>query len=280
MCGTIKKYDPEGKMNEREYCQQLADVRCFLLDMDGTFYLGERLIEGSLDFLAALERTGRDAWFLTNNSSKSAAAYMEKLRRMGVPERFCQQVMTSGHASAHYILERFPAGKGWLLGNPVLREELTQMGLVFTEEDPDYVLVAFDTTLDYRKMCRVCDLIRAGKPYIATHPDFNCPTETGFIPDMGAIMAFIEASTGRKADVIIGKPHAGIVREALMRTGLKPGEMAMVGDRLYTDVATGVNHGMKGILVLSGEATMADVAQGDVKPDMIFDRLADMIPYL
>lgn len=258
----------------------LAHVRCFLLDMDGTFYLGDRLIEGSLEFLDALERTGRDAWFLTNNSSKSAEVYVRKLASMGVKERFCRQVMTSGHAAAHYILEHFPEGKGYLLGNAVLREELTGMGLQFTEDEADYVLVAFDTTLDYAKMCRVCDLIRAGKPYIATHPDFNCPTEAGFIPDMGAIMAFIEASTGRRADVILGKPHEGIVREALMRTGRPLGEMAMVGDRLYTDVATGVNHGMKGILVLSGEATMADVAQSDVKPDLIFDRLADMIPYL
>ncbi len=267
-------------MTHKNDLEQLKDVRCFLLDMDGTFYLGDRLIEGSLDFLAALERTGRDAWFLTNNSSKSASVYTEQLRRMGVPERFCQQVMTSGHAAAHYILERFPQGKGYLLGNPVLTQELMEMGLSFTEDDPDYVLVAFDTTLDYQKMCLVCDLIRAGKPYIATHPDFNCPTENGFIPDMGAIMAFIEASTGRKADVIIGKPYGGIVREALMRTGRPLQEMAMVGDRLYTDVATGVNHGMKGILVLSGEATMDDVATSDVKPDMIFGRLADMIPHL
>ena len=267
-------------MMQSGYREQLADVRCFLLDMDGTFYLGERLIEGSLDFLASLERTGRDAWFLTNNSSKSAAAYVEKLRRMGVPERFCRQVMTSGHAAAHHILERFPDGQGFLLGNELLRAELTEMGLRFTDAEPDYVLVAFDATLDYRKMCAVCDHIRAGKPYIATHPDFNCHTETGFIPDMGAIMAFIEASTGRRADVILGKPYEGIVREALLRTGRTRGEMAMVGDRLYTDVATGVNHGMKGILVLSGEATMADVAESDVKPDMIFNRLSDMIPYL
>ena len=260
--------------------QQLAQIRCFLLDMDGTFYLGDRLIDGSLDFLEALRRTGRDAWFLTNNSSKSASAYVEKLTHMGVPEPFRSQVMTSGHAAAHYLLERFPEGKGYLLGNDVLRAELEGMGLIFTEDDPDYVLVAFDTTLDYRKMCKVCDFVRYGKPYIATHPDFNCPTETGFVPDMGAIMAFIEASTGRKADVIIGKPHYGIVREALARTGRPLSEMAMVGDRLYTDVATGVNHGMKGILVLSGEATMDDVAASDVKPDMIFGRLSDMIEYL
>ena len=267
-------------MTEATIRERLSGIRCFLLDMDGTFYLGDKLIDGSLDFLEALRRTGRDAWFLTNNSSKSASAYVEKLTRMGVPEPFRGQVMTSGHAAAHYILAQFPGKRGYLLGNDVLRAELTQMGLVFTEEDADYVLVAFDTTLDYAKMCRVCDYIRDGKPYIATHPDFNCPTETGFIPDMGAIMAFIEASTGRKADIILGKPYGGIVQEAQTRTGYQLQEMAMVGDRLYTDVATGVNHGMTGILVLSGEATMDDVAASDVQPHMIFDRLADMIPDL
>jgi len=268
-------------MEDQKAREQLRNVRCFLLDMDGTFYLGDRLIEGSLDFLGAVARTGRDAWFLTNNSSKSADVYVRKLTAMGVPEPFAHQVMTSGHAAAHYILERFPGGRGYLLGNDALRTELTGMGLAFvTDDDPDYVLVAFDTTLDYAKMCRVCDLIRAGKPYIATHPDFNCPTETGYIPDMGAIMAFIEASTGRRADVILGKPHVGIVREAISRTGRPLTDMAMVGDRLYTDVATGVNHGMKGILVLSGEATMDDVARSDVHPHLIFNRLSDMIPYL
>ena len=267
-------------MQPNDIQAQLAPIRCFLLDMDGTFYLGDKLIEGSLDFLEALRRTGRDAWFLTNNSSKSASAYVEKLTRMNVPEPFRNQVMTSGHAAAHFILERFPEGKGYLLGNSVLRAELESMGLTFTGEEPDYVLVAFDTTLDYAKMCKVCDYIRAGKPYIATHPDFNCPTETGFVPDMGAIMAFIEASTGRKADVILGKPYVGIVREAQSRTGYPLNALAMAGDRLYTDVATGVNHGMTGILVLSGEATMQDVAESDVQPHLIFNKLADMIPYL
>lgn len=266
-------------MTTEEIRARLAPVRCFLLDMDGTFYLGDKLIEGSLDFLHALERTGRTARFLTNNSSKSACVYSQKLERMGVDARY-RDVISSAHAAAHYCLREFPGQKGYLLGNPMLREELTGMGLEFTQDDADYVLVAFDTTLDYNKMCTVCDYIRAGKPYIATHPDFNCPTETGFIPDMGAIMAFIEASTGRKADIILGKPHRGIVEEALMRTGFSLEEMAMVGDRLYTDVATGVRHGMLGILVLSGEATLEDVKTSDVKPDLVFGCLADMIPYL
>lgn len=265
--------------SEADIRARLAGVRCFLLDMDGTFYLGDNLIEGSLEFLDALERTGRTARFLTNNSSKSASVYAKKLERMGVKERY-RDVISSGHAAAHYCLERFPGQKCYLLGNPMLTEELASMGLEITEDNPDYVLVAFDTTLDYAKMCKVCDYIREGKPYIATHPDYNCPTETGFIPDMGAIMAFIEASTGRKADIILGKPNRGIVDEALMRTGFALSEMAMVGDRLYTDVATGVNHGMTGILVLSGEATMEDVKKSEVKPDLIFGKLADMIEYL
>ena len=257
----------------------LSRVRCFLLDMDGTFYLGSRVIEGSLDFLDALERTGRTARFLTNNSSRSASVYAQRLAGMGVPQKYCD-VISSAHAAAHYCLREFPGKKCYLLGNPALQEEMRSMGLDLTEENADYVLVGFDTTLDYAKMCRVCDYIREGKPYIATHPDFNCPTETGYIPDMGAIMAFIEASTGRKADVILGKPYRGIVDEALERTGFTLDEMAMVGDRLYTDVATGVRHGMTGILVLSGEATMADVEKSDVVPDLIFGRLSDMIPYL
>ncbi|MBR6524958.1 MAG: HAD-IIA family hydrolase [Clostridia bacterium] len=248
--------------------------------MDGTFYLGDQLIEGSLDFLDALERTGRTARFLTNNSSKSAQVYRQKLEKMQVKDMY-RDVITSGHAAARYCLNTFPEKKGFLMGNDMLRQELESTGLVFTSGmDADYVLAAFDTTLNYEKLCLVCDLIREGKPYIATHPDYNCPTETGFVPDLGAMMALIKASTGRDADVIIGKPHRGIVDEALFRTGFAPHEMAMVGDRLYTDVATGVNHGMTGILVLSGEATMEDVAQSDVKPHLIFDKLADMIPYL
>lgn len=266
-------------MTDEQIRARLASIKCFLLDMDGTFYLGDQLIEGSLDFLDALKRTGRTARFLTNNSSKSASVYADKLKKMGVEERY-QDVISSGHAAAHYCLKHFPGQKCYLLGNPMLHEEMIAMGLELTEDDADYVLVAFDTTLDYAKMCKVCDYIRDGKPYIATHPDYNCPTETGFIPDMGAIMAFIEASTGRKADIILGKPYRGIVEEALQRTGFQLDEMAMCGDRLYTDVATGVNHGMTGIFVLSGEATLEDLEASDVRPHLIFGKLADMIPYL
>ena len=252
----------------------LAPVRCFLLDMDGTFYLGNQLLEGSLDFLSALDATGRTACFLTNNSSKSARVYDEKLARMGVPERY-RRVITSGHAAAHYCLKTFPGKSAWVLGNDMLKEELCAMGLRISEEAPDYVLIAYDTTLDYAKMTRVCDLVRAGLPYIATHPDFNCPTETGFIPDCGSFCAAISLSTGKQPKYL-GKPFAETVEMVLDKTGFSAPEVAFVGDRLYTDVATGVKNGAVGLLVLTGETHLEDVPTSEVQPDAIFASLGEM----
>ena len=266
-------------VTENTLRERLSQVRCFMLDMDGTFYLGDRLLEGSLDFLDALERTGRRALFVTNNSSKSADRYVEKLGRMGVREPFLN-VLTSGQAAGRYCLRTFPGQKAFLLGNGLLRAELERMGLTIDNERPDYVLIGYDTTLDYEKMTKVCDLVRAGLPHIATHPDFNCPTETGFAQDIGAIIAFIEASADRRPDVILGKPYAGIVEEALALTGLEKHELTMVGDRLYTDIATGLNFGILSILVLTGEAGEADIAATGIRPDLIFERLSAMNPYL
>lgn len=259
--------------------KELRDVRCFLLDMDGTFYLGEVLLPGSLEFIEKVISSGRDYLFLTNNSSRSAQHYVKKLARMGLqvgPEK----VLTSGQATALAVNKRYPGRKAFVLGNEFLMDELRGMGVEIDQQRPDYVLVGYDTTLDYAKMTAVCDFVRAGLPYVATHPDFNCPTETGFAPDIGAIMAFIEASTGRKADLIVGKPHAGIVEAALQRTGLQAGELAMVGDRLYTDVETGLRHGMMSILVMSGETTPEMLERSGVRPDAVFGRLSDMIDLL
>ncbi len=257
----------------------ISDVRCFLLDMDGTFYLGDRLIPGSLEFIQRVRETGRDFLFLTNNSSHNAAFYVERLRRMGlsVPR---EKVLTSGEATAAILREQYPEKRAFVLGNDYLIEEMREAGVPVDFRDPQIVVVGYDTTLDYRKMTAVCDLVRAGLPYIATHPDFNCPTETGFAPDIGAIMAFIEASTGRRADLVVGKPNTGIVRAALSRTGLTAGEMAMVGDRLYTDVETGLKSGMLSVLVMSGETTPEMLEAYPNKPDVVFGCLADMIPLL
>ena len=269
-------------LNEKDAAQlkaALAKVRIFLLDMDGTFYLGDRIIEGSMEFLEAVERTGRSYMFLTNNSSKSVKHYVEKLHKLGlyVGE---EHILTSGQATAQYLNREWAGKRIWLLGNESLKSEMIAHGITVDDENPEVVVIGFDTTLDYAKMTRVCDLVRDGLPYIATHPDFNCPTETGFIPDIGAIMAFIEASAGRRPDVIVGKPYGEIVRAAQERTGLENAQMAMVGDRIYTDVRTGVDHGLCAIMVLSGESTLEDIDTYGIEPDLIFNKLGDMIPYL
>ena len=257
----------------------LQDVKCFLLDMDGTFYLGGNLIEGSLEFIDKVLSTGRDFMFLTNNSSHNADFYVKKLAGMGLSvDR--RRVMTSGEATCEKLLQLYPGKRAFVLGNEFLVEEFREAGIPVDMADPEIVVIGFDTTLTYKKMQAVCDFVRAGLPYVATHPDFNCPTETGFMPDIGAIMAFIEASTGRRPDLVVGKPNTGIVEAVLKRTGLRPDQLAMVGDRLYTDIETGLRSGMLSILVMSGETTEEMRATSTTKPDLKFGRLSDMIPLL
>ena len=255
------------------------DVKLFLLDMDGTFYLGDRLIDGSLSFIDRVQKTGRDFLFLTNNSSHNAAFYVERLHRMGldVPR---SKILTSGEATCEVISEKYPAKRAYVLGNEYLIEEFHEAGLPVDDANPEIAVIGFDTTLTYEKMRKICDLVRAGLPYIATHPDFNCPTENGFMPDIGAIIAFIEASTGRRPDLIVGKPNTGIVEAAVRRTHIAPAQMAMVGDRLYTDIETGIRSGMLSVLVMSGETTREMLASSATRPDYTFDRLCDMNPLL
>lgn len=294
-----KKTIPEINANEEN---RIDRIKYFALDMDGTVYLGTKWIDGAMDFLKKVEETGRKYVFLTNNSSKGPLDYVKKLGGMGL-EVDTDKIITSGDATIAFLKKHYPGKRVYLLGNSLLHKQFEDAGIELVEEDvklaadfaaaktacdtstdfdkaAEVVVTAFDTELDYRKMCIVCDYVRAGLPYISTHPDFNCPTENGLIPDSGAIMAFIEASTGRRPDEIIGKPGAGIAQFLLDKTGAKPDEIAMVGDRLYTDVATGVNNGLTGILVLSGEAGMADVETSDVTPHLIFDSVKDIIKYL
>lgn len=275
--GLLIKHDLPQVNQDKE--RILQDIRCFALDMDGTIYLGEKWIDGAREFLEKIEESGRSYVFVTNNSSKNAAVYVEKLKHMGW-EITEDKIITSGQATIFYLQQNFPGKKVFLLGNPLLREEFEQAGIILEEETPEVVVTAFDTTLDYRKMCKVCDFVRAGLPYLSTHPDYNCPTETGFIPDAGAIHAFIHASAFRYPDRIIGKPNEDIVNYLMKRAGIEKEKIAMVGDRLYTDVATGVRHGMKGILVLSGEAALEDAEKSEMKPHLIFQSVRDMIPFL
>jgi HAD superfamily hydrolase (TIGR01457 family) len=253
--------------------KKLQDVKCFLLDMDGTFYLGDKIFDTSLAFIDKLGETGRDYMFLTNNSSHNVPFYVERLKKMGL-EIDGSKIMTSGVATADYLKKHGYAGKrAFLLGNSFLQEELTTNGVLISDDDPEYVILGFDTTLDYQKMTRVCTLARQGLPMIATHPDFNCPTPTGDIPDIGAIMAFINASTGRTADVVVGKPNRYIFDAVMSAHHLKKEDLAMVGDRLYTDIKSGKQNGITSILVLTGETDQAMLENSEIKPDFVFDNL-------
>ena len=256
----------------------LADVRCFALDMDGTVYLGEKWIEGARRFLDRIEESGRTYLFLTNNSSKDPGVYVEKLRRMGL-DLPLSRIVTSGQAAVWYLKAHYPGKRVFLMGNEMLAREFEEEGIELDRDDPEVVVAGFDTSLTYEKLCRVCDLVRAGLPYIATHPDFNCPTETGFIPDTGAMMELIRASAFRYPDVVIGKPNAGIIDYMMERIRVNWGitdraEVAAVGDRLYTDVAAGVSGGLRSILVLSGEASLEDARVSPWRPDLIYSSVA------
>lgn len=257
----------------------LAQVRCFLLDMDGTFYLGERLLDGALTFIELLHQQGRDYLFLTNNSSKDSQQYAEKFARLGmsVPR---DKIMTSGEATAMHIQRQKPGARLYVVGTQSLENEFRDRGFVLTADTPDFAVLGFDTTLTYAKMWKLCELVRAGVPYLATHPDFNCPTETGFMPDIGAMIAFVRASTGREPDLVVGKPNSLFVEQAAERTGIPVSAMCMIGDRLYTDIALGATAGIPTILVLSGETRAQEIAASPYQPTYIFQDIQAVADYL
>ncbi len=257
----------------------LRQVRCFLLDLDGTFYLGERLLEGALEFIAVLHQQGCEYLFLTNNSSKDSQQYVEKLTRLGLPVSR-NKVLTSGEATAMHVQSEKPGARVYVVGTSALENEFRGRGLLLTDETPDFAVLGFDTTLTYAKLWKLCDLVRAGVPYLATHPDYNCPTETGFMPDIGATLAFVKASTGRGPDLIVGKPNRLFVEKAAERTGVPVSAMCMIGDRLYTDIALGERAGIPTILVLSGETQADEVASSPYQPSYIFPNIQGVANYL
>ena len=252
----------------------LAKTKLFVLDMDGTFYLGNQILPGAAEFLRAVKSAGNDYLFFTNNSSRSPRDYMAKLAGMGCPITR-DQIMTSGDVTIRYLQTHYPDKTVYLVGTPPLVESFTEAGIRLVSEKPDIVVVGFDTTLTYEKLSNACTFIREGALFLATHLDINCPTETGFIPDCGSFCAAIGLSTGKEPKYL-GKPFAETVEMVLDKTGYAASEVAFVGDRLYTDVATGVKNGAAGILVLTGETHLEDVPASDVQPDAIFASLGQM----
>jgi len=259
--------------------RSLNDTRLFLLDMDGTFYLGDALIEGALDFIETLRLQGRDFVFLTNNSSKNRQQYIEKITHLGLPIEE-DKVYTSGEATARYLQRHHPEARLYVVGTPGLEQELADFGFALDTKNPQLVVLGFDTTLTYQKLWKLCDFVRAGLPYIATHPDYNCPTPGGFMPDIGAIIAFVKASTGREPDIVVGKPNRIIIETLGEKLGVPLEAITMVGDRLYTDIALGQTTGITTILVLSGETKREDLQESPFQPDYIFENLGKLADYL
>jgi 4-nitrophenyl phosphatase len=264
------------KMNNIE---KLSTVRGFLLDMDGTFYLSDRLLEGALRFIDLLREQKKEFLFLTNNSSKHRRQYAEKISRLGLPLPE-ELVLTSGEATALHLKKQHPGARLHVVGTPFLEEEFHQHGFQLVGEEPDFLVLGFDTTLTYQKMWTLCDFVRAGIPYIATHPDFNCPTETGWMPDIGAMIAFVKAATGREPDLVVGKPNRLIVDAAAAKLNLQIDQLAMIGDRLYTDIALGQSSGIATVLVLSGETKIEDLKSSPFQPDYTFQNLAGVADWL
>ena len=251
-------------------------IKCFILDMDGTIYLGNELFPFTKDFLKKVEDTGREYYFFTNNSSKSQQAYIEKLDKLGIQIKK-DQMMISSHVIVKYLKEHYEGKSIYVLGTPSLIQEFQYFDMNLTEEDPDIVVLGFDTTLTYEKLSKACNYIRNGCIYFGINPDWNCPMEGGaFIPDCGSIAKLIEASTGRFPE-FFGKPSKYTLDYIIKETGCKPEEIAIVGDRLYTDIAVADGSEVTSILVLSGESSREDVEKSDIKPDYIVKDLSEII---
>jgi len=253
--------------------QGLAEIQCFLLDMDGTFYLGDQLLPGANNFLQLLDQRGTSYLFLTNNSSKSAKEYADKLLGFGLQVSE-DKIFTSGEATCIYLRKTIPDANVFLMGTKALEDEFLRQGIRLNRGKADVAVLGFDTGLTYAKLWKFCDLVRTGIPYIATHADFNCPTENGFMPDVGSMMALITASTGRQPDVVIGKPNQPIVDTIAEKIGLPLGKIAMVGDRLYTDIALGQT-GIKTVLVLSGETNLEEAQKSEFQADWVMQDIAE-----
>ena len=187
---------------------------------------------------------------------------------------------TSGEATALHLQAARPGARLFVVGTPALENEFRAHGFALDDARPEAVVLGFDTTLTYDKLWKLCDFVRAGLPYLATHPDLNCPTGTGFMPDAGAMIAFVRASTGRAPDMVVGKPNRMIAEVAARKLGMPLEALCMVGDRLYTDIALGQTAGVATVLVLSGETRREDLAGPPFQPDHVFDHLGALADWL
>lgn len=256
---------------------ELRNKKLWLFDMDGTIYEEDRVFDGTLDLLQRIVAGGGSYVFITNNSSKSVVDYIAKVNRLGIPGAE-ENFFTSAQATILYLKERHPKAKVYCQGTKSLVNELITANIDVTEEvEPvDVVLVGFDMELTTAKLRKTCEILSTQNvAYIATNPDWVCPASFGFIPDCGSICLMIKNAT-KKWPVFIGKPEPTMVNIVMEKFGVKDEETVVVGDRLYTDIATGLNAGVTAVCVLTGEATVEEIEKGNIKPTLTFESVKDI----
>ena len=254
--------------------KSLAQKKLWILDMDGTVYLGNQLFPETLPFLQRIRESGASYLFFTNNASRAKDTYVTRLNGMGIPAG-PENILTSAETTIAFLKQHRPGKSVYVVGTPDLIRSFEDAGIC-VEEDAPIVVASFDTTLTYDKLEKACRYIREGAEFISTHPDFNCPVEGGFIPDSGAICALITASTG-KLPRYFGKPYEDTLQIIEEFSGVAREDMVVVGDRLYTDIALGAKHGVASVLVLSGETTLEDLEGSDVQPSVIVQNVGELL---
>lgn len=265
-------------MTMQEKARRLQAIRCFVLDMDGTIYLGDRLFSFTRTFLNTVEECGKTFFFFTNNSSKNEEAYLKKLHSMGI-DIPAERMLISNGVILDWLHANRPGESAYVVGTPLLEDAFRRSGIELKGEDADYVVLGFDTTLTYEKLVTACNMVRAGKSIYGVNPDWNCPVENGFIPDCGSMAALVKASTGVQCE-FFGKPSRHTLDYMLAHTGCRPEEMAVVGDRLYTDIAVADGTPVTSVLVLTGETQEADLQTSDVQPDLVCASLEEITQLL
>ncbi len=257
----------------------LSGMKLYLLDMDGTLYIGDRLFGFTVQLLKTIRENGGKYLFMTNNSSKSVDDYIKKLRGMGIRADRAD-FMTASQATAYYLHKHHEGKRLYVCGTRSLKEELAREGFTVTEEleKVECVVMGFDTELTFQKLQDVSYLLltRPELPYIATNPDLVCPTEFGSVPDCGSICACIKNATGREP-VVIGKPSPLMPELAMERLGIPKEQTCVVGDRIYTDIKAGLNAGVTGILVMSGETTPQILDQSPDKPHLVLADAGELL---
>lgn len=255
----------------------LKKKKAFLFDIDGTLSVGTTLFDGSSDLLEYIETIGGKAYYITNNSTASTSDYIEKFAKWGI-KTDASQFVTAGNVSINYLLDNYADKLIYVVGTASYVNELKRHGLQVCEEVNDecqLVLVAFDNELRYEKLYGACKLLSEKKiPFLATNPDLCCPAPFGFVPDCGSICMMIENSVDAKAEYL-GKPNKCVVEMCLNEGGFTKEESIVLGDRLYTDIACGINAGVDTCALLTGETTLAEIETSDYKPDLVFNNIRD-----